>query len=529
MTSTLIAPATDVTAGAVPSASPEPAGPYPLRFWWLKRLTLLCILVAAALLVVRLAWGREARRRLERALGPVAAQGWPLRGEQLQAAALPDESNAAAYLKAADAAVSRVNESPACSSLSYPPFPPYGTAWDKTAQKSVIASAIAFPLARRARDFDRFDWGTRIPQPSVNTLLPHLNGARNLANTLGDAALYAHVHGDDAAALETMRDLRHVAEAVGAEPFLISHLVNVGIEAMAQNRLQIIAGGLTVGPEGESNRADLASGAPGPLVTPQPPRRPASRVQVRALIAELLDDRDFAAMQKAYAGERASQIDMAEWMARQAKSTRPMFDLDTVRMLEQDAVLMEAASKPTMPAARAALAKSPTLTVPPAPPAAPMFPAGTAPRARQPVDYTRLLSSNLIGGVAMSRTIQQNMRVRADRRMSAVSLAAQVYRADHGNWPPTLEALVPKYLPEVPKDPMASGDRPLGYMIGTVPLPGGGERPVVYSVGDNGVDETTATTALPGIPQFGWLRSRDEYRDLTLWAPPAAATQPIAR
>src|SRR5215207_7112344 len=153
-------------------------------------------------------------------------------------------------------------------------------------------------------------------RPIVATLLPHLNDARHPANTAGDAALYAHLNGDDAAALETIRDVRHLSRGAGAEAFLICHLVSVGIEALAQSRLQVIAPGLCIAPE--ESEGETPTGAttlpapPGPLPTPKAAtvRRPATRAQVRALIAELLDDRDAAAsMKKAHAGERASQLE----------------------------------------------------------------------------------------------------------------------------------------------------------------------------------------------------------------------------
>jgi hypothetical protein len=139
-----------------------------------------------------------------------------------------------------------------------------------------------------------------------------------------------------------------------------------------------------------------------------------------------------------------------------------------------------------------------------------------------------VLSANLSSNVGMTRTILQNMRVRADRRMTAVSLAAQLYHADHGQWPPTLDALVPQYLPRVPRDPLAPDGRPLGYVLLKGCLPGGGDRPLVYSVGDDGVGDS-ARGGIPTTPWYGWHGGRDEWRDLTHWVPASAATQPGVR
>src|SRR5213075_3051894 len=111
---------------------------------------------------VRLWWGRVAEARLREALEPIVAAGDPVNGRQLNLGPLAQEDNAAAYL-------------------------------------------------RQARAHERADWGTRMARPAVATMLPYLNGTRHLANTLGDAAEYAHFRGDDAAALETIRDVRGLA------------------------------------------------------------------------------------------------------------------------------------------------------------------------------------------------------------------------------------------------------------------------------------------------------------------------------
>jgi hypothetical protein len=527
---------------AARSADPEPLGPVPLRWWWLKRLTLLALLLAAALAGLRLWWGWEAERRLRRLVDPLRSHGAPLRIEDLAPPPVGDGAppyraavrtwppalhsgtkNAAAYLNAADAAIDPRNPSPANSQIVYPNYPPFGAAWEALASKSVAANGKTFALARQARRYDRYDWGVEYQGPAVAVLLRHLNGARQLANTLGDAALYAHLHGDDAAALEAIRDVRHVARGLEGEHFLVSHLVCIGMEQIIQQRLQVISAGLRVGAEGD---------APDPatlLPTAPPADRPAPRAQVRALIGELLDDGPFAASLKdAFAGERVAQLDVAEQMARTAELLRPMFALDAERVLEQDGFLVEAASKPNLPAAKARLAEAAARKPPPAASGAPMFgptpPPGTK---RQPIDYTRIVSSATLPTGAL-RAVQNHMISRTDRRMSAVSLAVQLYRADHGQWPPTPDALVPKYLPAVPVDPMAADGRPLGYRIIKGGLPDGGDRPLVFSVGTDGVDDS-AKGGIPAGPTYGWYRGRDEWRDLTRWTPPPSATQPVVR
>ena len=70
----------------------------------------------------------------------------------------------------------------------------------------------------------------------------------------------------------------------------------------------------------------------------------------------------------------------------------------------------------------------------------------------------------------------------ASRRMTAVAVAAAGYRVERGRLPATLSDLVPDYLTEVPVDPMAV-EAPLKLGVSQ------DGRPIVYSVGEDGVDD----------------------------------------
>jgi hypothetical protein len=85
---------------------------------------------------------------------------------------------------------------------------------------------------------------------------------------------------------------------------------------------------------------------------------------------------------------------------------------------------------------------------------------------------------------------------------TAVRLAIEGYRAEHGQCPPSLEALVPAWLDAVPEDPfsegpyvyrLASGDRGAGY--------------VLYSVGADGRDDGGLPSPVEPMAAFtkgGW-------------------------
>ena len=82
----------------------------------------------------------------------------------------------------------------------------------------------------------------------------------------------------------------------------------------------------------------------------------------------------------------------------------------------------------------------------------------------------------------------------ASRRMLVATLALSVYRDDHNVLPETLEQLVPKYMPRVPKDPFGTG--PLVYRRLK------DQRFVLYSLGQNRKDDggTIVTAAGESIP-----------------------------
>lgn len=525
---------------AAPILAPAPRDvqmtrPDPPRYCWLKRLTLGTLLLVVALLAVRLAWGWEAERRFARAIAPVLARGEPTTAAQWNPLPVAEPVNATPYLRKAAAAVNTTAWSPANTSINFPAaYTPHSPGWHTVAAQSVAANGAVFPLARQARAHDRFDWGTRAASPVAGILLRYLNDTRMLANTLGDAAQYAHEQGDDVAALETMRDVLHVAKAARTDGFTVCALVGVGIDSLACARLMEIAPGLRLDPDAPPppTAPDATTAAAGrfPTTAPLDRPRPVSPAHVRAVIDELLDDRDsVAGMRRALAGERVTQLDLADWLGRGSWVLRPMLRLDAVRMLEADEEITEAAAQTNQPAARVVLARLDAKLPPPLPPGrrvlSPTAP-GAAGARREPIDFARLLSNDFLNGASSGRIVIQHLRGVTERRMTAVSLAAQLYRAEHDEWPPTIEALVPKYLPEVPTDPLAAEGERLRYILVPGGLPDGRDRPVVYSAGDNGVYETDDARILPAAPVYFWRRSADEWRDLSRWAPPPPASGP---
>jgi len=229
-----------------------------------------------------------------------------------------------------------------------------------------------------------------------------------------------------------------------------------------------------------------------------------------AIIRELSDaDAESAALRDAFAGERVDQI---ETMRREAASvwlTRPLYQLDLARVLRADRTLMQAAAQDNWPAAHAMLLADPAM---------PDF-TGRRASGKEGPRFSRSLGDGIVRFV--DRAMQTDMRCRAERRFAAISLAVALWRADHkGASPPALASLVPAYLKAVPNDPLAGG-RAISYLVIPNGTPAGAVRHLLYSVGENGIDDTAAGgQSPPATPEYGWSnvgRLDDQYRDLDRW------------
>lgn len=89
---------------------------------------------------------------------------------------------------------------------------------------------------------------------------------------------------------------------------------------------------------------------------------------------------------------------------------------------------------------------------------------------------------------ALAKAAQTQIQAHTRLRATAARLALERHRLAEGRYPDTLAALVPTYLPELPQDPFNPG-HPIKYLLRD-------GRPVLYSVGSNGLDDH-ATPAPP--------------------------------
>ena len=123
-------------------------------------------------------------------------------------------------------------------------------------------------------------------------------------------------------------------------------------------------------------------------------------------------------------------------------------------------------------------------------------------RQQLPVPKPKFRRDLIFGGDFVAREFEADLPPRAWIQcalshalcpLAATQLAIRWYTRDHeGRLPPTLDALVPKYLPSVPPDLFASAGARIKYVPAAT-------QPFVYSVGDNGVDDLAAGTWAPAV------------------------------
>jgi hypothetical protein len=117
---------------------------------------------------------------------------------------------------------------------------------------------------------------------------------------------------------------------------------------------------------------------------------------------------------------------------------------------------------------------------------------------------------SLFGGgsvLSLKKATERALSTEVARIMAGTAVALKRYQLRHQAYPGNLNALVPDFLSEVPRDPVDG--HPLRYQL----LPDGAF--LLYSIGSDNVDNGGDATA-PASKLFYWLRARD-----WVWPQPA--------
>jgi hypothetical protein len=457
----------------------ETTAPWPPCYRWLKRSLAIFAVVVALLIGLQLFWQHIADERLAAQIAAIHARGEPILPEDFKSLAIADSDNGAWYLRQAAAAI---KHAPEAETL----WDGWGIAYTDHEISDLTRwmddEQAARSMARKARAHPIVAWNMKFGHPAITTVLPDLNTQRGLANTLGRVAFVEHHRGNDAEAVKAIRDLHFVADAMQQySPLIISHMVGVGIDAVASYAVIDLSRDLSI--------TDSSS-------TTRPGAGPASRAQVLQLIADLSDERQYrlGGIRSLY-GERWIAVDAPNYILQNAMPTpqfyalRLAFKLDVINMLKAETQVSQAMGQPTLAAAMAMM-----------PPKRPQ-PRGVAMLAH-------LLSSILLP--SLSSSVEQHFRELTDHRAAVIALAIRLWRFDHaGRWPASLDELAPQYLAAVPVDPMSPTGAPFHFKLDA---PGGA---IIYSVGECGVDhggsEQVIRKKTPGYPPTQWDKLNAVY------------------
>lgn len=479
----------------------EPATPYPPRYRWMKRLIVAYALVIGAIVGMWAAWDVWTSHRLEAEIARLRGLGQRVLAEDFASAPVPDDENAAMLYKKAIALTFTKAQDDFMTSVD----------WDVALTDEQRATLNTFPItfatnlqrARDARARNRSAWGMVYRTPLAGTVLPLLTPTRELALTQRVAAIAYHLDGNDAETMELVLDILHLEKMFSQDGrFLIDQFLANGFGFQAYDVIDQAA-------------PDLSIDAPQPLLrnastrpTTQP-ARPASRKQVEAVIAALMDEEQLAkGFANGLAGEQASIIDTTRWVAAGPNSPTPIFGgrgmplEDVVYLIGRPMYRQSAIRSSARLSQRVAAAGAPNL-----PAMRALLPQGT-PGSYGDTPLKR--SRDLLGRVFESgsdRAFVSHCRTLATRRAAAMKLAIRLYQFDHqGELPRTLEQ-VTAYLPKTPLDPFASDGRPMRYAPRlSIDLTW---TPAIYSVGDDGLDGRASTRPTRPIAATVWQSTGD--------------------
>ena len=149
--------------------------------------------------------------------------------------------------------------SPSSSNLIYPAYPPMPDEWLRMEKQDYDAHAQVRAWVHDAAALNYAEWPPFDPNNHGSRQFEYLNQCRNVANEIGDAALYqSEVLNDQPAAFQSAEDLMHMSKLLKNEPgeVLVRLLVAEGIEAMDAYRLLVMISGAAI-TEDASDKHDL--------------------------------------------------------------------------------------------------------------------------------------------------------------------------------------------------------------------------------------------------------------------------------
>lgn len=445
----------------------------PRRPWrWPKGLVLFFGAWLLLLVGVRLWWGYAAQQRLSRTLAASRAAGFLLTPEDVAAVPAPTQADAAWWL---EEAARRLPPPPTADQPDPSTILDYLEGGLSLSGEQVTCISRGAPALQVLR-------GARVsPSFRIVALSAARPDYRQLAKRVAIAVRVCGQEDHWAQAIAFAHDGLSIERCLHAyDDALIPRLIGIAIGSLVCNTIADCAAQLDV--------ADPAV----PLVG-----QPATRAQIGALIADMLDERSLHSGW--YEAMRADALETRKQIEAARKGTLTPGYLPTLPrvatalswwfepVLLDDLVRMEGFYRQLAPDhGRGAFgAASPGLGELAAPGGlltALSTGLGFSPRPWSP--------SHPLAIFSVAPSLQQTIfrawlienRGRAQRRMAACTLALRLYELDHGELPETLAQLVPQYLPQVPRDPFDPDEGPVRYLPRA-------EAPCLYALNEDMLDD----------------------------------------
>jgi hypothetical protein len=293
----------------------------------------------------------------------------------------------------------------------------------------------------------------------VGWLLPELGMSRNLARLNAGRMTTAWRAGDGAGTAARAEESLAMGRLLAQQHTLIDHLVGVAIQALVFNRTREL------------------------LV-----EKPADASTLRALL-DVIDRQPLGTMEVALEGERVGALDAVDYVYDEKGEPR----LERVRELAAMSAADAAANMAFGIATRDETVKffndyyDRVI-------AASRLPRAERRGALAELEGTleRLPRNQLLGKImlpALGRAMHSRDQIESDRAGTRLLLAIELHKVEKGAYPATLDALVPAYLPSIPRDPFAA-DGAFRYrrLDDGAANSAGGRGYVLYSVGGDGED-----------------------------------------
>ena len=443
-----------------PISTSDGALPFPPRFWWLKRILAASTCLIIAVIVLGWWWNGHAKRILEAWIAEYRALGQPVSLDDYRCRPIPDEENAAYYLKLAIEKNSMSEDESVEISRFAADLDEVREHPDDVRLKLETKRDV-FELVAKAAACEKSSWN----MPLTSLVLAsfdhkQLFAIRDLSELHVISAYYELLLGNDRLAIDRVGQSLYLAECVAEENwFLISHLNACARVAHSVSAIEEILPELQIEPAvDDSSRTTV--------------------FQIRDLIDRLLDEsRLRESIQRSIHGERFMELDAGQCALSAPNSLinnpssillrflmfflDPILRCDTVRLMDISTHTAQAAASD-----RYDLAAS-------------RMPACVPPQYGIE-SHVCPLSKIMIP--CYERGMVIHYRCLAFRRMAAIALAIRLYEIDHGRRPATLEELTPDYLTNIPRDPFD----PQG---GTVRYAPQAEHPLLYCLDENMLDD----------------------------------------